>query len=553
MTTLPNTQIAVQLTGPDTLMLNSAKPVHKPNEWQILGKVEAVGLCFSDLKLLKQFSAHTRKGPIVKGIEQAVLTEIPSYVPNEQPTVPGHETVVRIVAVGKNVKHAKAGDRCLLQTDYRWLPTKGSCAAFGYNFEGALQQYVLMDERVVTAPDGRSMLIRADDGLSAAAIALVEPWACVEDAYVVKERVQLKPGGNLLLAADPQTAAETGGLQELLQKAKPANITVWGSHISIKGSVHKVNSISELPDGSFDDIIYWGGDAATLEVLLKKIANAGLMIIAQCGKRFGRLIDTPVGRVHYGGIRIIGTSGNDPVAALERIPRSGELRAGDKVNVIGAGGPMGVMHVIRNLCQGVKDVTVFAGDLDDGRLAKLSEFAQPLSEKNKVQYVPYNPSKKPLSEHSDYTVIMAPVVKLVAQAVLDAAHRGIINIFAGIAATVSGPIDFDAYCGKQLYFIGTSGSTLDDMLAVLKKVQSGSLDTNISVAAVCGLNGAIDGIRAVEHQTIAGKILVYPDCSLPLTTLDALKKLSPSVASRLSAGIWSKQAEDSLLAEFGMH
>ena len=84
---------------------------------------------------------------------------MPHYVPGDKPTVPGHETVVRIVKVGAKVTRHKVGERYLVQTDYRWLPTANSNSAFGYNFEGALQEYVLLDERVITAPDGESMLI----------------------------------------------------------------------------------------------------------------------------------------------------------------------------------------------------------------------------------------------------------------------------------------------------------------------------------------------------------------------------------------------------------
>ena len=41
------------------------------------------------------------------------------------------------------------------------------------------------------------------------------------------------------------------------------------------------------------------------------------------------------------------------------------------------------MHVIRDLCQGVAGVTVYAGDLNDERLAGLAALAQPLAAKNK--------------------------------------------------------------------------------------------------------------------------------------------------------------------------
>ena len=89
-----------------------------------------------------------------------------------------------------------------MQTDYRWLPTASSNAAFGYNFEGALQEYVLMDERVITSPEGDSMMIPASEKLSASAIALVEPWACVEDSYAAKDRTTLKEGGKMLVVTE---------------------------------------------------------------------------------------------------------------------------------------------------------------------------------------------------------------------------------------------------------------------------------------------------------------------------------------------------------------
>ena len=547
MCELPKMQTAVQLTGPDELTLNTQKPVESPGPYQIVAKVEAVGLCFSDLKLLKQFSAHGRKGPIVSGVNPTALDEIPSYVPNEKPTVPGHEAVVRVVAVGDKVKQAARGGRYLVQTDYRWLPTAASNAAFGYNFEGALQQYVLMDERVITAPDGRSLLIPADDSLSASAVALVEPWACVEDAYAVRERTALKIGGRMLIAADV-SFSEKAIFDLFKQYGTPGSITLVAERNPLTMPLERADSISALPDAAFDDVLYFGADPQTLSALFGKIANKGLLVVAQCGRQFGEPVETAIGRFHYGNIRMIGTPGDHPAEAMQRIPATGEIRRDDVINVIGAGGPMGVMHVVRNLCQGVSGITVYAGDLDTQRLAALSAIAQPLAEQNHVGYVPYNPTENPPSVKFNYFAIMAPLPKLVAQSVTDAAPGAIINIFAGIPATVGGPVDMDAYIKKGCYFIGTSGSTLDDMLTVLKKVQSGALDTNISVAAVSGLKGAIDGIRAVEHHRIAGKIIVYPDCTdLELTRLDELADKAPAAAEALDNGLWNKRAETRLL------
>src|SRR3954470_10409075 len=102
-TTLPQKQRAVQLVGPDQLQINESKAVFEPGPHQVLGKVEVVGLCFSDLKLLKQFSGHARKSAVASGIDPQALAEMPNYVPGDKPTVPGHETVVRIVKIGPKV------------------------------------------------------------------------------------------------------------------------------------------------------------------------------------------------------------------------------------------------------------------------------------------------------------------------------------------------------------------------------------------------------------------------------------------------------------------
>ncbi|MCK4999496.1 MAG: alcohol dehydrogenase catalytic domain-containing protein [Anaerohalosphaera sp.] len=549
---IPETQAAVQLIGPDELTLNTEKTNHLPGPYQVLAKVEAVGLCFSDLKLLKQFHEHARKGHIVSGIDDKTLSEIPSYVPDDQLTVPGHEAVVRVVAMGDKTKDVKVGSRYLIQTDYRWLPTENSNASFGYNFEGGLQQYVLMDQRVTTSPEGESLLIPASEELSASAVALVEPWACVEDSYVAPERYELKAGGNMLVHC-------AGDLDEKLFVAflarfgKPGKVTFIGRENGLGDldiRTESFGSVEDVADMSFDDVVYYGNDAKIVESIFPKLGPRGLLNIVQCGGRFECDVVSQVGRVHYGGIRIVGTTGSNPADSMEYIPHNGEIRQGDVIDVVGAAGPMGVMHVIRNICQGVKDVTVLAGDLDTERIAALDRITIPIAAKHDVAYRSYNPSKNPPTEPVDYVAIMVPVPQLVAAAVTSAAPKGVINIFAGIPANVSAAIDLNAYIEKQLYFIGTSGSVLDDMKAVLAKVESYSLETDISVAAICGLAASIEGIRAVENRLIPGKILVYPSSvDLPLITLDKLGEHLPEVAAKLKDGLWNIEAEKALLAQ----
>jgi len=547
---IPKTQTSVQLVGPDELVLNENKAVPSPGPYQILAKAEAVGLCFSDLKLLKQFDSHVRKGPVVSGIEPQILSEIPSYVPRSTPTVPGHEAVVRVCAIGERVESVRVGGRYLVQTDYRWLHTASSNAAFGYNFEGALQEYVLMDERVITSPEGDSMLIPVSEELSASAAALVEPWACVEDAYASRERRKLKTDGRMLIVADTEVT-EDALANLFVRYGRPAQIT-WVSKFSapmrLDAATTGATNISELAEAGYDDVIYFGFEARVAEALFAKVAPQGLFNIVLCGGRFGRDVVTLVGQIHYGGIRIVGTTGTDPAESMEYIPETGEVRAGDKINIIGAGGPMGTMHVIRNICQGVEGISVFAGDVDESRLATLSKTAESLAKKNNVKYKSYNALKEKVTEAFDYIVLMVPVPELVTAAVKNAAEGGIINIFAGIPATVTTEVNLDTYIEKQLYFIGTSGSVLEDMKRVLAKLESERIDTNISVAAVCGLENATEAIRRVENRAIAGKIIVYPACKgLELTELAKLKEKMPEVAECLSDGMWNKEAEEALL------
>jgi hypothetical protein len=360
--------------------------------------------------------------------------------------------VVRVEAVGEGVRQFKPGQRYLVETDYRWLPTAQSNGSFGYNFEGALQEYVLMDERIITSPTGESMLIPAPEQLSASAIALIEPWGCVENAYVSKERIQIKSNGEMLIVAD--VVATVGDLTELFkQYGQPGRIT-WVSQYrppEVTGVVMELCAdLGRLKDASFDDVIYLGCNPDRVEALFAKVGPQGLFNIVLCGERFRRDTVTPIGRVHYGGIRITGTIGYAPADSMKHIPESAEIHRGDKINIIGAAGPMGTMHVIRNICRGIEGVSVFAGDVDEGRLAALSKAAEPLARANGVAFKQYNPEKDKIAEQFDYAVIMTPSPEVVAASVRSASKRAIINIFAGIPDTATAKISLGpaARCWK---------------------------------------------------------------------------------------------------------
>ena len=555
---LPASQNAVQLVGPGRLVLNRSKDVPQPGPHQIVVKVEAVGLCFSDLKLLNQFSAHPRKGKIVSGIAPEVLQQIPSYVPGELPTVPGHEVSCRIVAVGSDATRHRVGERCLVQTDYRTLPTKGSNAAFGYNFEGGLQEYVLMDERVVVdTVTGVRALIAVSEEPSASAVALVEPWACVENSYSTTNRRTLAPRGRLLVVAEDGHAVM--GLAEAAKPGQPpASVTiVAAAEVDLPWAgpsvaVIRASDVRDLPDASFDDIVYFGASKLTIEVLNDKLAVGAIINVVLAGATIGAPVSVGVGRVHYEATRWIGTVANSAAESYVTVPPSGELRPGDSLLAVGAAGPMGQMHILRSLSADVDGLTVVGTDLDDARLRSLLAKAQPVAQANGVSLRLLNTSSQPLVGTFSYHLILVPMPSLVADAVQSSEDRGLINIFAGIAVATRHDIDLDAYIARRCYMFGSSGSVVSDMEVLLDRIATGRLDTNLSVDAVSGMAGAADGLAALQDRTMAGKIVIYPSLhEVGLLSLADLSGAFPTVASKLADGHWCLEAERELLKVAG--
>jgi D-arabinose 1-dehydrogenase-like Zn-dependent alcohol dehydrogenase len=528
-TQIPTRQHAVQLNGCRNLFLNEEKSVPCPGAHQLLVRVEAVGLCCSDLNLLKHFAQHPRKAGVASGIAPDALAEMPNYVPNERPTVPGHEAVVRVVSVGLGVSRYRNGERFLIQPFYRWLPTSSSDAAFGCNFEGALQEYVLLDERVIDGFEGETSMISVPDDVSASALAVVEPWSRVEAAYAEVHRRSLKPDGRCVVV---------GETSQELDVARPQVSPSWAALLTTAANV------DPLKDNAFDDVLYFGSNAETVERLFPKLTSKGLLAICQCGKLFGKPVHLPFGRVPSDGIRLAGTRSASLRAAFADIPVSSEIHLKDRFHVMGAAGPTGTMHVLYALCQGLC-ISIYASDLNEEKLNELGRIAGPVARSNGCQLETFHSAQKRLAEHFDRIVILAPAAALVQEAVATSAERGIIDISADISADVIADVDLDTYIEKRLYFVGTSSSELKDMQSVLSQIVSGRLNTNLSVAAVSGLDGAIEGMRVLEADAVSGKIIVYPSChGLPLVPLSELKPL-------LSADrLWTLRSEQQLLEQW---
>lgn len=548
MSTIPATQYAIQFTGKDEVFLNTAKPVDAIGPTQILLQVEACGICFSDTKLLHAFADHPRKSDVVAGLTADELAQIPSYRPNGEPTVPGHEPVVRVVAVGDQVTDYKLGERLLVQADWRHLPTAASNGAFGYNFEGALQEYVVVDERIVVH-DGEEFMLRVGDEPTAAQVALVEPWSTVEASYSRSERDTLAAGGRLLVVVD--AGVTPSGLEPLLAAARPGSIVVVGTEPAAVDPEAVAMVLDEVEHG-LDDIVYFGSDAATIERLSTLLGARSLLCLVLGGATIDRRVSLDVGRVHYDFTRYIGTVGSDPAEAYTHVPANGEIRAQDSVAIIGAAGPMGLMHTVRTVSLGLPGVRVVGADVNDERLAHLASVVNPTAVERGVPFEVVNSSTAPLAPGFSYLTCLVPVPALLSQAVDLAGEGAIVNAFAGFPAGTLAELDLQGIIERHVFLIGTSGSEMSDMRTLLTKLETRALDTSISLDAVCGMAGFSDAIDAVNNRTSGGKIMVYPGLhDLGLVRLSEMAEKLPEVAAALDDGRWTKAAEAALLATAG--
>ncbi len=144
---------------------------------------------------------------------------------------------------------------------------------------------------------------------------------------------------------------------------------------------------------------------------------------------------------------------------------------------------------------------------------------------------------------------MVPSPAIVGQAVGLAGEGCRVNLFAGFAVGTRADLDLDAILAKRAYLLGTSGSEIPDMKAVLRRLEAGDLDTNVSVDAVAGMEGVREALAAVEARTSGGKIVVYPMLhDLGLVPLAEMGERLPEVAARLDDGRWTRAAEETLLA-----
>jgi len=522
-------------------------PEYGPDE--LLVRHDACGVCFSDIKIIRLGEDHPR---IFRDMKK-------------DPVVQGHEVIMTVVGVGESLRDQyKVGDRFIIQAD---IYVNGVNYAYGYMIQGGFSRYNVIDQRVLNGDDGNYLIpVKPETGYAEAA--LVEPWACVIAAYELSYRTGLRAGGTTWIIGTgdgrekPYTISagfdEEAHPARLLMTNVPADFAAWlkARARALGVEVTEVEDLAAPPLERMDDIIVLGADADVVDAVASRLATAGILAII-ADRPLSRKVALDVGRVHYDDWVTVGGADPDIARAYSDVPVRSALKPGGRAWFVGAGGPMGRMHVQRAIQIADAPGTIVCTDISDDRLEDLRVTFQAEAEARGIDFICLNPLEEgyradmaPFAEQGfDDIVVMAPVPAVISDAATYLARGGVMNVFAGVARGTMAGVDLSDTYLKDVRIIGHSASSIDDMRLMLEQVEAGLLSPNRSVAAVGSLGHTREALEAVRDAVYPGKIVIYPQIKdLPITTPVEMKEALPTVYARLKDGReWTKEAEEEFL------
>jgi L-sorbose 1-phosphate reductase len=556
---LPSTQwtwplygAGLQNLGRNGAMVRADVPV--PGRGELLARIDAVSLCFSDLKIVQMGDQHPR----LAGRDLA-----------RRPVLAGHEVAITVVAVGSELQARYAvGQRFSVQPAV-WYG--GRSIPFGYTLDGGFQQYCLIGREILQGDTG-CYLLPIPDAMSYAGAALTEPWACVEAAYRNTYRDTLRAGGRAWFLGTPGSRsgyhfdaiwpAGQGPAEVVACQVPPDLALALRAHCRREGAKFTWLPRADVLVQSqrFDDILIMDASALTVDYASRLLADGGVLAIA-ASRPQAQPIQMDLGRVHYDQILYTGTSGLDLDAAYRRTPARAAFLPGGTLWVAGAGGAMGHMHVQRALESAEPPRRVLATEVSAGRARRLeADFAR-LAAQRRVELLISNPAADPqrhaaimaaldASGAVDDVEMMVSDPGPVIEACRHLAVGGVINLFAGLKRGTPATLDaWQIYGTRQARIIGHSGSGLDDQLAIVRRAAARELVPERSMMAVAGLRRVPDGLHAMVQAVYPGKIVIYPHVTdFPLTALPDLDDRLPEIFAELDEDLcWNQAAEEAFL------
>lgn len=248
-------------------------PIPAPGDTDVILKVDAVGVCGSDVhQWLGSHSWHVN-----------------------YPIVLGHEFVGTIVERGRIADRFDLGERVVSETaavvdpdspyvhqgNYHLDPAR---LGFGYGVDGAMAEYVKVPER---------LLHRVPNCLPTDVAALTEPCCVAYNAVCSTQAVRL---GDDVLVIGPGTIgllcakmAQLAGANKVIMLGTPRDearlriATDFGADVAITGDVEQI--IASLGDGlGVDVVIDAAGVSASLGIAMKMVRPGGQIIKVGWGR-----------------------------------------------------------------------------------------------------------------------------------------------------------------------------------------------------------------------------------------------------------------------------
>ncbi len=544
---LPETMLSWRLKGTGLANLGTdGRPdrVAFPRwtEENLIARVDACGLCFSDVKLINAGNTHPR----IEGRDLA-----------RDPTVPGHEVSLTVVGVGHRWKGTFApGSRWILQSD---IYVNGKGLAFGYALHGGLSQYVVLGREVLAGDDGCYLLaVREKTGIVEAA--LVEPWTCVIASYQIQARTRPKAGGVLYVTGFPQGEVDLrlDGLEEakfstvIADCLSPANAkrveelaARMGRRVEDTEALERLHPTDVVVSGTPERVRF-------MKIVEQTDVDAVISVHTSASKA-----DVPVdvGRIHYRNLRLVGSSDGGVAASYRQNPRE-ILKQGGSAWFVGGAGPMGTMHVIKAAMDDRGPARMLVSDLSEDRLANLEHLIRLLAKKGgrKVDLVFRNAKRLEAAELSswggfDDVVGLVPVPAVITDSTRWLGREAFCNIFAGVKVGTWADLPLAAIIEQRARITGSSGSPLSAMKETLALTESGRLATELSLAAVGDMGSVARGLSALADNTYPGKVVVFPFAEgMGLKAIPELAREVPEIAPHLLDGqYWTRGAEQVFL------
>jgi L-iditol 2-dehydrogenase len=336
-----------------------------PGPGQLVGRVDAAGICSSVNKVIAQGSAHT----LMYGWDLVA-----------HPAILGDEGVITVAATGEGLADRfTIGERYAVQpaidaapvTNRDWYPNHGQGirkVAIGYTLPGLLAEYVLIGQEAI---DAGCLIPLEGAAIPAAHAAIAEPISCVISAHahhlhlvqpdprLARHAILgLRPGGivviigagamgrmhlDVALGAGPRTVVVVDRHDRRLDVVRAR----FGDRARELGvSLVTVNPVGtdlralilDLGDGAMaDDVIVAAGNSGAVESAQQVVARYGVLDL------FGGLASDDAivaldGRaVHYGEFSVTGSSGGGPhdLAAAVDLMASGRIDPARHISHVG--------------------------------------------------------------------------------------------------------------------------------------------------------------------------------------------------------------------------